>query len=104
MKTCAEYGLCLTQIAATSGSVTHDFAAVATAAVPCLDNLAEIAGRRSPSRLERYLLGRLQGESATPLWLDGMPFYAAARVSEVVGAIALFGPEVRMPPLTHTAW
>src|SRR3546814_14245615 len=33
-----------------------------------------------------------------------MPFYAAARVSEVVGAIALFGPKVRMPQLTQTEW
>src|SRR3546814_14198389 len=33
-----------------------------------------------------------------------MPFYAAARLTEIVGAVALFGPKVKVFQLSQSQW
>lgn len=104
IRTCAVHGLGLTQIASTSGTQTHDFAVVAAAVVQDLEHLADTGERRDPSKLERYLFARLQKAPVAPSWLDDMPFYAAGRICEVVGAIALYGARLGMPDMTSTQW
>src|SRR3546814_2366947 len=91
IRTCSEHRLGLTQVAATSESAVYDFAKVAAAAVPRLDELVRTAHERGPSQLENYLIGRLQDEATTSPWLDSMPFYAAARLcSDVCGGVKEF--------------
>lgn len=59
--------------------------------------------RRKPSGLERYLASRLEGGSSAPL-LDQLPFYAAAKLTEIIGAVELFGPRVRLRALNDAQW
>jgi len=51
------------------------------------------SGRTRPaSPLEEYLTARLDGACASP-WLDSLPWYAAAKTSEMLGALLIDGSE-----------
>lgn len=53
-----------------------------------------VAGPRAsldPSPLEAYLLARLWARPTTVSWLDAMPFYAAAKATELLGVCDLHG-------------
>lgn len=57
------------------------------------------------SELEKYLRCRLAGNPYldTP-WLNALPFYATARLCEIVGAVDLHGPQVHIQGLTNDEW
>lgn len=59
---------------------------------------------RLPSRLEHYLLQRLEGRPpAETAWLNGLGFSAAADTCEVMGAVIAFGRGVSMRRLDGRA-
>ncbi|MFH6780911.1 MULTISPECIES: hypothetical protein [Methylobacterium] len=53
-----------------------------------------------PSAAEAYLVSRFEERREVSPLLDKMPWYAAARTCEAVGAAALFGPAVALGNLT----
>lgn len=60
---------------------------------------------RKPSGLETYLRCRLHGLARrTTDWLDSLSFHAAARLCEIVGAVVLHGPQVKISPMTDDDW
>jgi hypothetical protein len=61
-------------------------------------------GEMPSSAMENYLLGRLSGSHTSASWLDGMPWYAAARLCEVLGAVMNHGAQVRPSSLTEREW
>jgi hypothetical protein len=77
----------------------HDFSRNIAAAIPAMNRLADEAACRTASGLETYLLDRIEGR-ADYLWLDRLPFFAAAWTTEVVGAVAEFGKRVNLDLLS----
>ncbi len=59
---------------------------------------------RKATRLEAYLGDRLHGTPTDGGFADGMPLYAAARSSEMLGAAALFGPKTLVRSLEPEDW
>lgn len=104
IRTCAKHEVALVEVKRDlPPSQLHDFARNIEDAIPRIDELAETAVRRPASGLETYLLGRLDGREDYP-WLDRMPFYAAARTIEIVGAVASFGKRINMDKLLDDDW
>lgn len=81
---------------------THDWTANVAPVVPSLHEIAESAAARAPSALERYLLKRLEGRP-TQSWLDEFPFFAAAHVAELIGAVATSGKRINLDTLSEDA-
>jgi hypothetical protein len=103
-RTCAKHEVALVEVKRDlPPGQLHDFARNIADAIPRIDELAEKAVRRPPSGMESYLLGRLDGREDYP-WLDRMPFYAAARTIEIVGAVASFGKRINMDKLLDDDW
>jgi hypothetical protein len=106
IRTCAKHGLPLLEAADNDEwMLLHDFS---KALRPHLDNLPQrlhATQAKAPSRLETYLRARLAGaaQSATA-WLNALPFYAACRLCEIVGAVDLYGPRVKLSTLTEDQW
>lgn len=67
-----------------------------------LGQLIDQATARSPSRFELYLTNRLCGPASS--WLGHLPFYAAAKACEVIGAVAEFGLRVKFSALCEDDW
>lgn len=104
IRTCAKHEVALVEVKRDlPPGQLHDFARNIADAIPRIDELAEGAVRRRASGLETYLLGRLEGRKEHP-WLDTMPFYAAARTIEIVGAVASFGKRINMDKLLDDDW
>lgn len=104
IRTCAKHEVALVEVKRDlPPGQLHDFARNIADAIPRIDELAEKAIRRPPSGMESYLLGRLDGREDRP-WLDRMPFYAAARTIEIVGAVASFGKRINMDKLLDDDW
>lgn len=78
----------------------YDFAAM-MARPSALD--AEIAPQAA-NALEAYLVGRLDGERSPYPWLDALEFGAAAKICEMVGAIAVGGSKVAIDPFGVNEW
>jgi hypothetical protein len=104
IKTCPTHCIGLTAITAdvTAGSL-HDFAHQIVPALPHLVRFAHEAPRRSPSALENYVMARLDGERRVA-FLDSLELHASIRISEVIGAVAVFGRTVRLKRLTKNDW
>lgn len=82
----------------------HDFALLVA---PSLQGLAKIGERqqpRHPSDFENYLAERLLSGAKGHSWLEELPFYAAAKVCEVIGAVATRGIRFRADDLTESDW
>jgi hypothetical protein len=105
LRTCPSHGLSLVTVADDqSPAVVHDFSALVGGKLSQLEAWRDQATRRSPSHLEQYLRARIAGCRTHP-WLDALPFYAAAKLCEVLGAIALHGPKVNLEALgDHEMW
>lgn len=83
----------------------HDFAALIQPAVPRIGQIAEAATRRSSSTFERHLLARCEGHDTDDApFLHALPLYAAAKVCEVIGAIATHGIRFRADRLSDAEW
>ena len=83
----------------------HDFSLLIRPALERIGEAVSGAAARKPSGLEIYLRNRLHGlaRRATD-WLDSLSFHAAARLCEVVGAVALHGPQVKLNAMTDHDW
>ncbi len=81
----------------------RDFAARLASCPDDLDALAQAQPRREPSPFEDYLTSRLAGVPG-PDWLDGLPFHAAAKSCEVLGAVAAFGRRRNLNLLDDADW
>lgn len=80
----------------------HDWTASMASIVPRLPELGSSATYRPLSALEHYLLHRLAGGPPTS-WLDQFPFFAAAHVAELIGAVATAGKRITLDTLTEDA-
>jgi len=79
----------------TRGYGQHDFATSIAGVVARLGALTAAAVKRRPTGLEAYVIGRMAGLARSE-FLDGIDLFAAIRVCEVFGAVALFGLKVNM--------
>lgn len=82
---------------------THDFARRTAPQIARIPALARQAKQSDPTRLERYLAARLNGDAA-PEWLDTLPCYVAWRTCEVIGAVDLNGRDAPMHDLSEEDW
>ena len=104
IKTCAIHDLPLVQIAkGTEAPQCYDFAVCTAREITSLNRLKASATRRRPSRLESYIIGRLEGARQST-FLDSMKLYAAIKTCGVIGAIELFGREVGLSDLGDDEW
>lgn len=106
IRTCPIHGLSLVEVAHEHySSLIHDFCLLTKDSFRDTTSLTASATERPPSYLENYLLKRLAGDAYpdTP-WLNSLPFYTAARLCEIVGAVDLHGPQVRINSLTEDQW
>lgn len=100
VRTCAVHGV---PLIAVPGKFTrrdnYDWTERLKPMVPEIQRLAATAATRDLSALETYALERLDGAAQAP-WLDGFPFYSAILVSELVGAVAVFGRRAGIKTMT----
>ncbi|MFC4173222.1 TniQ family protein [Microvirga sp. GCM10011540] len=86
------------------GVRAYDFAQVMWSAAGILDGIGGYAVERTESPFETYLLRRLWGPKVEIPFLDALPWYAAARSCEMVGAVALAGARCRTGGMSERAW
>ncbi|MGU3463671.1 TniQ family protein [Methylobacterium sp. C33D] len=77
-------------------SQAYDFSRAIWPHLSRMKEYAETAAEVMPSAAEAYLLSRFEEQRETSPLLDQMPWYAAARACEAMGAAALFGPAVTL--------
>lgn len=105
IRACPTHGIALQPIGeARLPSQFHDFARGVRPAIAGLERAVSEAEPVEPSRAEAYLIGRLHGGSEKSAWLDSHEWHAAARVCEMLGAVALFGRVLVMRKLTESDW
>ncbi|WP_417210599.1 hypothetical protein [Antarctobacter sp.] len=68
-----------------------------------LDQLVDGALQRSPSRLQEYVIARLDGARG-PTWLDSQTLEQAFRATEMLGVLLEFGPEALPGQLSDNDW
>lgn len=98
IRNCAVHRMPIVVSERSSTDRLHDFTHGAAKFLSCPGTIGSYA-RRDPSALELYLLGRLAGRTASPLF-DPMPFVAVVRICETAGAVALYGPKVNLRTLS----
>lgn len=104
VKTCLVHRIGLVVVSEDLGAQRlHDFALHVAPSIERLPVLEKSAPRRPLGALERYVIGRLNGERTSP-FLDGMPLHAAIRLCETAGAVALFGPKTDHRKLSDDQW
>ncbi|MXQ12352.1 TniQ family protein [Microvirga makkahensis] len=106
IRTCPEHKVALVAVAEDDHPKrVHDFAALIQPAIPRMGQFADEAWRRSATAFERHLLARCEGlETNEAPFLGGLPFYAAAKTCEVIGAIATQGIRFRTERLSDAEW
>ncbi|WP_419951735.1 TniQ family protein [Methylobacterium sp.] len=105
IRACPTHGIALQPIGeARLPSEFHDFARGVRPALDHLDRLVGQAVSIEPSRAQAYLIGRFEGHTRAPLWLDNLAWHVAARVCEMLGAVSIFGPTVPLRTLTDADW
>jgi len=104
IRTCPEHNVALSVISEDDHPQrVHDFSLLVQPHLSAMEVMAEGAGHRTPSSLERYLLRRLEGK-AEASWLDELSFHAVAKSSEVIGAVIGNGPDYRDEEMTDALW
>ena len=103
LRTCVQHDVVMVDLPAGSLASAREFVSVVA---PHLSQ--DRAGmppvrRRAASAFERYLHGRLEGQDGD-CWLDTLPFFAAARSCEILGAVAVFGRTPNLNTLTTDDW
>lgn len=104
IKTCGIHGCALVTVSTdpTPGTL-HDFVRHVSPALNDLDRLCAGAERRQPTGLETYIVERLEGCRNSPM-LDSLEMFVAIRISEVLGAVDLFGRTANLKKLTDEEW
>ncbi|WP_457093361.1 TniQ family protein [Microvirga sp. P5_D2] len=104
IRTCAKHRVGLVAISVDDHPQrVHDFAALVQPAIPNIMRIADAAPQRRISAFESYLLARCEGRDADDApFLSALPFYAAAKTCEVIGAITTYGIRFRMDLLSDT--
>lgn len=103
VRTCQIHRVDLVEVQSADKIPPHDFARLIEPMVGSIVRLAQEAGYAEPSSLEAYLLDRLDG-SAGPDWLDALPWHAAAKACEMIGAVATLGREAPIKTMTNSQW
>ncbi len=103
LRTCAHHDVALVDLPTLWREAAHDFPSVLDGWSARSDAGVRDACRRPASQFERYLIRRLEG-GAAQCWLDGLPFYAAARISEMMGLVATQGRRPVSKSLTSDDW
>lgn len=105
IRSCQRHGISLVPVHDhRAGIHTYDFVRVVEPMIKTVGALAEEVEPAPQSTLERYLLGRLWGPPVEVGLLDALPWYAAARVCEMTGAVSLFGAQVRLARMSQADW
>lgn len=103
LRACGRHNVLLEQFGRPlHGSNAHDFARTIGPSLYTLERCADEAVTVPPSAAEAYLKARLDGSPIPSPLLDKMPWYAAARTCEAVGAVALFRASVTLAGLDDT--
>ena len=103
IRTCAAHNTAIVDLGVVEGTnQVYDFARYISATIDRIEGLPDIA--RPASTFEQYLLGRLNSAPKTLPWLDGLEFYVAAKVCEILGAVAFGGRYVAVKAYTHEDW
>jgi hypothetical protein len=104
IRTCPVHNIALVRIADPTDIRTfYDFALCIGPEIASLDRLEAAALRRRPSRLEKYIIRRLDGAQQSP-FLDSIELYASIRTCSMIGAVDLFGRAFSMKELTDAEW
>lgn len=104
IRTCHLHHVALTEIAVVnSPNLMNDFARLAAPWIDEIRRLADAIDKATPSSMEAYLLERLDG-AAGPTWLDALPWHAAAKTCEMIGAVALFGRKAAIKTMSDAQW
>ncbi|MCG7394272.1 TniQ family protein [Microvirga sp. ACRRW] len=104
LRTCPQHNCGLVELSRDeTPGLMHDFAFLVKPVLPRLEQLALQAPERQPSALEKALGDRRLGRPISP-FLDSLPFYAGARLCEIVGAVAKHGAQVRLETLSEADW
>lgn len=104
IRTCHLHSVALTEIAlVNSPSLMNDFARLAAPSIGYIQRMADDIDEIAPSSMETYLLDRLDGV-AGPAWLDALPWHAAAKTCEMIGAVALFGRKASIKTMSDAQW
>ncbi|MBN9598730.1 MAG: TniQ family protein [Afipia sp.] len=105
IRTCAKHEIALVDVVPDNGSrQIHDFAHLVNLSIPSLERLAASSSPLRPSGFEKHLARRIAGHVDHAHWLQSLPFYAAAKVCEVLGAIATLGIRYSSKMLSNIDW
>jgi len=103
IRTCVEHNVALENLGVEdTTNAAHDFAGAIASRLTQIETLKSIACE--PSTLEHYLTGRLNRLPGALPFLDGMEFHAAAKLCEMIGAIASGGRHVAVKNFTEDDW
>jgi hypothetical protein len=105
IRCCPVHGMPLVELArAERNTFNHDFTRLIEPIIGRIEAMVAASAPMPPSRLEAYLLQRLDGQPTSSCWLDRLPFYAAARTCEMLGAVAVFGRRQNLNHLGDVDW
>lgn len=85
-------------------SMIHDFAAMVKADHGEILEAAKHSVVREPSAFEHYLLDRIKGHIGAAPFLDALPFYVAARFTELLGAVVTRGLKAPIRGFSGDDW
>jgi TniQ len=104
-RSCPRHGVALVLISERAQvHATHDFSGRLLPFVGDIDELISKSVPRPSTAMERYLLRRHDGAKGQAPWLDALQFGAAAKVCEMIGAVATFGRRPYLTRLTEDDW
>ena len=106
LRTCHVHGLAMGPLTVPSAGwiAERDLAARVGPFVDRLEAFALAQAPRKQSPLEAYLSARLDGAASPHRWLDALPFHAAAKACEMVGAVYVFGKMQNLDLLGDADW
>jgi len=106
IRTCREHEVGLISVSTDEHPQrVHDFAMLLQPSLPDLDRLVREASRCRWSPLEDHLAERLRGlGSGEAPWLSALPFYAAAKTCEMIGAVAVRGIRFSADAFSDADW
>jgi len=104
VRTCPTHGLPLIARAKQAWSdELHEMGDRVPEAGQRLQDLVNAQHTREVSPLQSYIVARLSGEGG-PEWLDGQTIEQAWRTTEMLGMVAVFGPDKNLQTATRDDW
>lgn len=105
IRSCHEHETMLVEMyAEANGTLGYDFPTAVVMADPEPWAMPSVPAPLGVSPYEAYLLNRIDGSNIELSWLDTFPWYAAARLCEMLGAISLDGARVRTEDYSFLQW